>query len=361
MRSIFCALGVLVHVRSSIAACDSDTCEQFVESAVSDDVASQGARETQPSLLQKTTQAGRTPPSIMQDQVKTTILQLPDVFLYDHLPKAGGSFIRGVLAGPDTLGKVIPEDHLRIITEADTLTKVDKQLSGTFTVGSVRNPCDYYVSCWSFFGQVLKTGGYGGEHPYGGEEYFGVSPELNTSEDQQRFGKWLRYSMPDGLEPGVLTARILWSYFNESVGNAVQPEPSMRGWSLKDRQVYAAAAAAFDPSSVDCWVKTETLTEDLRHCLTLYEDRVGPGIVNWKEFEGIIARQEQAHKQETFQSTNGDNLYTKNSGHPPCEFFFDKANTDFVLKTDRQIFSKFGYSKCCGAPDAPSVFTSILR
>lgn len=285
-----------------------------------------------------------TPPSMMQEKVPATILQLSDVFLYDHLPKAGGSFVRGVLAGPETLGKVIPVDHLRILEESHTLSAADKQLTATFTVGSVSNPCDYYVSFWSFFGQITVDG-----NMYGGPEYFAVSDAMNTAEDQRRFGEWLRYTMPGGLEPGELTARVLWSYFNESVGTAARPEPTMRGWSPKDHAVYAAAAEALDPSSVDCWIHTETLTDDLRKCLTLYEARVGPGIVNWNEYETIVARQTREHKEQSIKNTGGKNIWTKNSDHPPCEFLFeDQANVDYVLKIDHRIFKKFGYSKCCG-------------
>lgn len=341
MRSIIWAPAVLVHVQSVIAACVDNTLEQLAETTVCNNVATQGAREIQSSLLQVAKDRDRTPPRDLTEQIRTNALQLSilPVFAYDHLAKAGGSFIRGVLAGPDTAGKIIPLDHLRIIEEAGTLTQEDRQ--HTFTVGSVRNPCDYYVSNWAFFGQTWMV------PQLGGPEYFGVSPDLDTAEDQQRFSKWLRYQMPDGRGPGLLTTRILWSYFNESVGNAAQPEPNLRGWSEADRLIYESAAASFDPSAVDCWIKTETLTDDLSKCLTLFEKRAGSAIVNWKAFNEIIERRKREHHEQTLKNTGSANIWTKNSGHQPCEFYFDAANEAYVRNIDREIFSKFGYSTCC--------------
>jgi len=348
MRCIVWALAVLVHVhvQLSIAACVNNTSEPFAASAACDNAGSQGISGSQSSLLQMARQTHLTPKAPTEQTRKRTLqLAFDDVFLYDHLPKAGGSFIRAVLTGGDAgVSKVISSDHVRVIEEGGTLSEEDRQL--TFTVGSVRNPCDYYVSCWAFSGRlpaaVQKAGGF---QETGGEEYYGTSDELNTPEDQQRFGKWLRHVMPDGLAPGLLTARLLWSYANQSVANASRPEPNLQGWAEEDRLTYYAAALSFDPSSVDCWVRTETLTDDLRRCLVLFEDRAGSGIVNWNEFNETVALREGEH--EDVKDVSMKNVWTKNSGHQPCEFYFDKANADFVLETDSTIFSKFGYSACC--------------
>jgi len=264
------------------------------------------------------------------------------VFLYDHLPKAGGSFIRGVF----TKSKVISSDSLRIVEEGQTLTEQDRQL--TFTVGSMRNPCNYYVSCWAFSGRlapgVQRIGGFD-QKP--GEDFYGTSDELNTPEDQQRFGRWLRHVMPGGAAPGLLTTRMLWSYANKSVGNASRPEPNLQGWPEKDRLTYLAASLSFDPASVDCWIKTETLKDDLRNCLVRFDERAGGGVVNWAEFNKIVKSQEEEHQNTNAPGNFTFKVWTKNSEHQPCGFYFDKANTDFVLKTDFAIFTKFGYPKRC--------------
>jgi len=342
MRSIVRALVVLVHVQSSTAACDNKASEPYSESDACDSVASQGDSKHESSLLQLARQQGSTAPQALAETSQTKVWQLAidDVFLYDHLPKAGGSFVRGVIAGGGSEGKVLPVANVRIREESEGLTAEDRQR--TFTVGSVRNPCDYYVSCWSFsrhIPEVVQT--------TGGAAFYGTSEHLNTTDDIARFGKWLRNSMPGRLAPGLLTARFLWSYFNESVAGARHPEPNLQGWSTHDRQIYAKAAAAFDPSSVDCWIRTEKLTADMRHCLALFEKRAGPGIVNWQQYEEIVARREVEHAMETTSNTKGENIWTKNSDHQPTCFYFDKATADYVYNTDKEIFAKFGYPACC--------------
>jgi len=153
--------------------------------------------------------------------------------------------------------------------------------------------------------------------------------------------------MPDGLAPGLLTSRVLWSYANESVANASRPEPNLQKWTAEDRLTYAAAALSFDPSSVDCWIRTETLKDDLRSCLTRFNDRAGGDVVNWVEFNKTVKAQEEEHEKTSEPGKFKFKVWTKNSEHQPCDFYFDQANTDFVLQTDSEIFSKFAYPKCC--------------
>ena len=99
----------------------------------------------QPSLLQLDQQTGQHLLAHAKQSRKTIIeLSLPDVFLYDHLPKAGGSFIRSIFEKPDYAGKVIPKENYRLVDEGHSLTADMRH--ETFTVGSVRNPCEYYVS-----------------------------------------------------------------------------------------------------------------------------------------------------------------------------------------------------------------------
>jgi len=341
MRSIVRSIAFLVLAQTSIAACDHEASEPFVESEACDNVASQGGSEPKPSLLQVSSQKDRPAQSLTESSSKKIWqLAIDDVFLYDHLPKAGGSFVRGVLAGGGSEGKVLPETNVRIRLESETLTAEDRQR--TFTVGSVRDPCDYYVSCWSFSRNIPQV-----VASTGGAEFYATSEHQNTTEDVARFGKWLRHTMPDGRGPGLLTTRFLWSYFNESVAGAVIPEPNLQGWPMEDRQIYADAAAAFDPKSVDCWIRTESLTDSMRDCLSLFEEKAGEGIVNWQEYEDIVERREMEHEKETTQGTAGKNIWTKNSGHQPTCFYYDKANADFVAEIDKDIFAKFGYPPCC--------------
>lgn len=339
MLSIVRVLVVLVyvHVEVLVAASVNKPSELVAEPAACDNVACQGTSENQQVLLQMARQTDRIDPqnpaalTETMPQRNVQLAFLDDVFLYDHLPKAGGSFVRGVLNN----SKVIPVHNVRIVREAETLSEDDRRL--TFTVGSVRNPCEYYVSCWAF-GQKV---GYGVPAAYNG-----TSPSLNTTQDQQRFRAWLRYIMPKNMTPpGLLTTRMLWSYANQSLGKSNRPGPTLNEWHAEDRLIYHAAEKSFRPSSVSCWIKTESLVLDLRMCLQRFEQHAGSSVVNWKEYNATAARYELEHQVGTVDSYK--NVWTKNSGHQPCDFYFDKASKDFVFKADNAIFSKFGYPACC--------------
>ena len=128
--------------------------------------------EFQPSFLQLDQQTGRHPLAHAKQSRKRIIqLSLPDVFLYDHLPKAGGSFIRSVFEKPDNAGMVIPKENYRMVDEGHSLTADMRR--ETFTVGSVRNPCEYYVSNWAFFGKKEVN------RQNKDTEYYGVTEETN--------------------------------------------------------------------------------------------------------------------------------------------------------------------------------------
>jgi len=347
------ASAFLLHAHLTTAACVNNKDLSTRSDATCDNVASEMTSEVQPSLLQVAQQQGRQPEeqaSLTQKNRKKVIrLSLPDVFLYDHLPKAGGSFIRGVFEGAEgiNIGKVIPKDHVKIVTEAETLSMVDRV--ETFTVGSVRNPCEFYISNWAFFGKKEVN------RQNKDTEYYGVTEELNTHEDQLRFAKWLRWMMPDAKPPGVLTSRILWSYFNESVANARRPPdraPDPSAWTEAERAIYIAAANALDPTTVDCWIHTESVPADLRTCLQKFEEQAGSKIVNWMEFDKIVAKQEKQHKEQ--KTGEKMDVWTKNSGHQKCNFYFDAADTtlkNHVFKTDYAIFNKFHYESCCSSAE----------
>jgi hypothetical protein len=279
------------------------------------------------------------------EQSRKTIidLSLPDVFLYDHLPKAGGSFIRGIFEMPENVGKIIPKENYRIVTEFVSLTPDMRR--ETFTVGSVRNPCDYYVSWWAFKGKQVGPDFLTGKK----EQVFGASENLDTREDQLRFKTWLHWMMPDAKPPGLLTSRVLWSYFNESVAGARQPpvmlEAEREPWAEADRAIYVAAADKLDPSTVDCWIKTESIASDLRKCLELFEQQAGSKIVNWVEFDKIIEQREKQHDELTLSAQ----WTPKKNGHAKCNFYFNDNMKKYVYKLDHAIFDKFGYSGCCSS------------
>lgn len=284
---------------------------------------------------------------------RTKQLPLKEVFVYNHLPKAGGSFVRGVLEN----SKVLPPQNMRIVQEHESVLEKDRQRF--FTVGSVRNPCEYYVSAWSFGSKIddgTEKKGYLRFETL--PEYRGVSEGFDTPEDKEHFQKWLRYAMPEGAAPGLLTSRMMWSYAPESVMGIPKPEPTMqtsddRGKFAKaDFLKYQNAMSAFNDSNVDCWVRTEDIPSDLRHCLQKFEQRAGKRIVNWKAFEDLLAQREREHEVFNWSTAAGTGrtetyIWTKRTGHAPCHFYFDKDSEEFVRKTDSLVFEKFNYTNCC--------------
>lgn len=65
----------------------------------------------------------------------------PLTLVYNHMPKCAGTSLT------DLINDAVP--HSRIEDEFDSLTWSD---NSAFVLGSVREPCDYYVSLWAYGG-----------------------------------------------------------------------------------------------------------------------------------------------------------------------------------------------------------------
>merc|ERR1712113_957492 len=99
--------------------------------------------------------------------------------------------------------------------------------------------------------------------------------------------------------------------------------------SLAEFDKFENAFSGFDKSAVDCWVKTESLVNDMKTCLFQYEFTTG-GQVNWANFNRTV---ELSRVNPT--------------GHMPCSEFYDNDTAALVLGADRHIFELFGYETCC--------------
>jgi hypothetical protein len=92
---------------------------------------------------------------------------------------------------------------------------------------------------------------------------------------------------------------------------------------------YETILTAFNTSSVDCWVKTENLANDVTTCLKRYEAERG-GHVDWVSFQDALT-----------------NLRHNNSTHASCSEYYDADSEALVRTADRHIFKLFGYTSCC--------------
>jgi hypothetical protein len=234
-----------------------------------------------------------------------------DGLTFNHMPKAGGSFIREVIQ------VTVPNQHVHIEDEFETLHADD---ADRFTIGSVRNPCEYYLSLYSF-------GAMGG----GLFRRF-VPPALYVLDSPQQLYEWLKYIMGTQRGPnliGVESLRIAKSYGNPSIMNhipAARPMGLVPEWNLAGVE---AALRTLNTSSVDCWVKTESLEADLQSCLSQYEMQSGVNL-DWVAFKDALGKARH-----------------NSSPHRPCADMFTKDAEDLVLHFDHHIFEKFGYWKCC--------------
>ena len=213
--------------------------------------------------------------------------------VYNHLPKTGGTFVKYALA------KVIPPELLGIRTEFQGFTGME--VGRDFVVGSIRHPCNYYLSLWGF-GSDGKGDLYSRQTANMKKILYGHTPPYNNTEDLEALDRWL------GRNAGVLSNRL--------------------------KQSYALPGRPFDASLVDCWLETEHLLASLERCLNLYESR--GGVVKWHE----LPSPEDGH--------------TNPSSHASCTEMFDETRQSIVEKRDIQIMKQFNYTSCC-SPSQSSI------
>jgi hypothetical protein len=266
--------------------------------------------------------------SILQVQLRPQVEKKRSLTLrfeqltYNHLPKAGGTFLTKVLS------HVIP--HVKIELETQSFTERDKLDS--FTVGSVRNPCAYYVSMWAF-----NSHGEGALRNWIPSEYWGVSKSLNTSEDKLKFAKFLQHVLK-GRKIGLETTRLIMSYdsqrLSKELASKLTAEQLYDQGPAEEQEEFLRLASSFDSSSVDCWIKTESLEDDLKRCLRLYEQSTG-NTVDWNLLDRTIREQHESRFAMRYDP------------HQPCDFYYDDASRSLVMDAERAILDHFGYSTCC--------------
>jgi len=226
---------------------------------------------------------------------------------FNHLPKAGGSFIRHVVSS------VVTKGDIRIENESQPLHPDD---AARFTIGAIRNPCEYYVSLYSF--GALGKGGF--------RKY--VPAEMYERDSPEHFSAWLKYVLghTGDTSLGVMSIRFAVSYAQANIH--IKNGPTRFFLSSGDVHHVKDALEIFNASSVNCWVRTESVVDDMKHCLTKFE-LLGGGI-DWAKFDDAI------------KNTNSNP-----SDHMACSKFFGNDEQALVKEADGKLFGMFGYSSCC--------------
>lgn len=229
----------------------------------------------------------------------------PPTLVYNHMPKAGGTTLVAVFQA------VIPAEQLKIETEMET---VENEKAGSFVVGSVREPCDYYLSLWAY--GVSGEGRFHNSvtHKCGGnsELLYGVDPSPAAS---ATFRQWLAVAVDS-----------MGMRFNNSY-----PQRAL----------------------VDCWVRTEFLDSDTMRCLEQYSARGGS--VDWGAAAVELSPQKHAQRRQAQRpvrsssvSKEGEEVNT--SEHGECAEYYDDASAKRVLTGgDAFLGQAFGYGACCDA------------
>lgn len=237
--------------------------------------------------------------------------------LYDHMPKAGGTYLINILRA------AVGKKNFKKRKEFEGLSVMDKL--STFTMGSIRNPCDYYLSLWSY---GVDHGGAMRHKVPAAWVYNVTSPMKDSDHDIYKFRDWVRRVNTKG-KPGVMSVRFAVSYIRGAGNITGSLPPSVM--DNTDLEVVQRGLRRFNKSSIDCWARGESLVEDTRRCLKQWHNNTG-GKVNWDDF--------------AYALKTADTLA---SIHAPCERYFNEEITQLVHTLEEPIFKMFDYSTCCAS------------
>mmetsp|Transcript_10702 Transcript_10702/g.14869 ORF Transcript_10702/g.14869 Transcript_10702/m.14869 type:complete len:286 (-) Transcript_10702:143-1000(-) len=214
------------------------------------------------------------------------------IWTYSHLPKTGGTMMRDLI--PQVL------DNYVIRNEYTTFSKSDFK-ANHFRVSTIRSPCDYYRSLWTYGCEGLGQYKYDlDEMGYDMSKIYGKTAPYDGPEDLDRFTEWLK------VANNTYTARV-----RESI-------------KVPSHQEIGEAA-----ENIHCWVRTENFYPDMKTCLHKYEDNGGK--VNWDKFKSVVG--------ETANS----------SPHDTCSSYFNEERRKLVMCNNQELFKwfKFDLNSCC--------------
>lgn len=251
---------------------------------------------------------------------------------YKHMPKAGGTFLTAVLR--ETFG-----DNVLVVNDfISTNHFFNATLSGRardeagrqFLLGSVREPCDYYVSLWAFGRQQLKRGAERGFVDLAHDMSEARKAALYLDETPAGFRAWLREFA------GVFSIRLLQSYGGVA-GECFSARECAHARATVDWG--RVDGSAVSRGMADCWVDAKDMRTGLAHCLRRYADVAAAGgtggAVDWARLDAAIEAAERRSRNP--------------SAHEGCEHYFDEASRELVAAKDVAVTRAFGYT-CCGGP-----------
>ena len=172
-------------------------------------------------------------------------------------------------------------------------------------LGVVRRPCDYLVSTWAW-ASMLHMG-----QP--NEGVFGTSPPFDTDDDLTAFTQW--------------------------VGGIIAKRDAGEDWNGGSKFMTSALDARYeDPNLAHCWVRTHSMTDDLKKCMAQYGSCGGN------------------YKLDGLEADMVDDLHAKaNEAIKPtetakCSTFFKNATLmKQVMASESSLISKYNLGSCCSS------------
>lgn len=239
---------------------------------------------------------------------------MPGKVAYNHLPKAAGTFIDHVISA------AVGKDRYALVGEFKPMAAMNE--TEYFTIGSMRNPCEFYVSLWAFGAD--GRGSFRNKIPP--NLYETTSPYKNNSADVGTFRKWLKeITPPNG--PGLLSMRLARSYGRRALHDKMNELPT--SYDVDTLRIVNESVTNITLRDMDCWVYVEDIERGTEHCLRRWS-RGSKEEVDFLAFHNAVKHSDHW-----------------SSDHGACRQYFDSQTEDFVRKVDPAAWSIWGYTDCC--------------
>lgn len=243
--------------------------------------------------------------------------------IFRHMSKCGGTYANALLS------RVVSKGHY--IESPDRFAfswKLLKAAPTPFIIGSMRNPCNFYLSYASFHPEwvqsILKPG-------LLGWKLSARVPKLDPhSFSDNELYKWIAAIRENDTGLGWQSLTF-WQHYHWDWKGSVSPKIMLKHLDTL-------------PSYIDCWVFADALHEDLRECLKRFSQAGGNQFYDLQSFEHLVAHPETLPGKR--------NPYIERRQHKTCEqTFSNKTLEKLVLDSEHLLVRNFQIQQCCDVSD----------
>lgn len=225
------------------------------------------------------------------------------MFLFIHLEKSAGSFLSQLFL------RVLPWNMLGYHYPEKSIANVPDSY---FVISSIRNPCSFFVSHWSYCCEKFWANGTLGK----------FDTAAKCGEDDSNKGRCPQFSgnLTEGHRHPGYTLRVDYNNKEGFLKKVMGPQAG------KYQSLFDTAFRNIGPDRVNCWVHVENLEHDTRKCLLEYEQFSGYK-VKWEIFDASWKKS------------------IRNSGnHEDWQAYYTPEAESNMLSNNAFIFDNFGYN-----------------